>query len=98
MTEINITNHGYDRILERTHCKRKDIKNHIARVWGSGKKIEDYSSKKSMMKYLKNVCSAGGDDRSVRVKGNILYLFNKCGTAFITCYQIPDCVLHSLGR
>ena len=93
MKEINITNHGFDRVLERTRCKRGDIKSHILNAWENGKRIEDYSIKSKMFKYLRNVCRVGGEDRSVRVKGNYLYLFNRSGSAFITCYHIPEKVL-----
>lgn len=95
MKDINVTNHGFERILERTHCKRGDIKDHILKVWLTGKTIEMYNAKSSMAKYLKNVCVANDKDRSLRVKGNLLYLFNKAGNVFITCYQIPEKVIQS---
>lgn len=98
MKDVNITNHGLNRIIERTHCKRGDIKDHILKVWESGKKIEDYSSKSRMYKYLKNVCYVGGEDRAIRVKGNSLYLFNHSGSSFITCYQIPEKVLQEKSK
>ena len=40
MKDINITNHGFDRILQRTHCKRVDIKDHILKVWENGKNMK----------------------------------------------------------
>ena len=98
MKAINITNHGLDRVLERTRCKRGDIKDHILKVWESGKKIEDYAVKSKMSKYLKNVCRSGGEDRAIRVKGNSLYLFNRSGSTFITCYQIPEKVLQEKSK
>jgi len=98
MKDINITNHGFDRILERTNCKRKNIKDHVLKVWESGKRIEDYSVNSKMSKYLKNVCRVGGEDRSIRVKGNSLYLFNRSGSSFITCYQIPEKVLKEKSK
>ena len=98
MKDVNITNHGFNRIIERTRCKRGDIKDHILKVWESGKKIEDYSSKSRMYKYLKNVCCVGGEDRAVRVIGNSLYLFNHSGSSFITCYQIPEKVLQEKSK
>ena len=98
MKDINITNHGFDRILERTHCKRGNMKDHILKVWESGKRIEDYSVNSKMSKYLKNVCRVGGEDRAVRVKGNSLYLFNRSGSSFITCYQIPEKILQEKSK
>ena len=94
MKNISITNHGFDRVLERTKCKKEDVRSYIAKVWSTGKTIETYREKSSIAKYLRNVRNAN-EDREIRVKGNFLYLFNKVGSAFITCYQIPEKVMQS---
>ena len=92
------SDHGFERILERTSCKRKDINRFVVDVWSSGKTIESYDSKTRMHSYLMNVSQNGGKDRAVRVKGNTVYIFNKIGSVLITCFDVPQKVLQSKNK
>ena len=75
--KIGASNHGLERLLERTHCKRGDVLDFLTKIWESGKTIESYNRKSRMFTYLKNVRYNGGNDREVRVHGNTVYIFNK---------------------
>ena len=90
---IYVSDHGLQRILERTHCKRGDVENFLRTVWVNGKSMEQYHTKSAIYKYLFNTIRVGGTDRSIRIKGNTLYIFNKPGTVFVTCYDIPQKVI-----
>ena len=88
-----ITKHGGERIIERTQCKRKNIEEFLLKVWNEGKAENFFDNKTAVRKYLKNVKENSGADRSVRVKGNVVYIFNYTGNVFVTCYEIPQKVL-----
>lgn len=100
MKEINApikgySHHGLQRVIERTHCKMSDAERFIKRVWDLGNTLESYNKKTRMFSYLKNVKLNGGTDREVRVKGNVVYIFNKAGSILITCCNIPQGVLQN---
>ena len=92
-SKIILSNHGLERILERTHCKKNQIEKFLCEVWASGHDIKHYETKRSVYQYLVNTIKVGGTDRALRVKGNTLYIFNKVGTVFITCYDLPQKVI-----
>ena len=96
--DVLISNHGRERVLERTHCKRNCVETFIKEVWLNGKGIDSYNTKSATYQYLKNVIKVGGADRALRVKGNTLYIFNKRGTVFVTCYDIPQKVIQSNNK
>lgn len=91
MREIIITTHGRERLLDRTQCKARNLPEFLSNVWEQGKTIDDYKNKSAMYKYLSNINKE--QDRIVRCKGNTVFLFNRSGTVFITCYEMPQKVL-----
>ena len=99
MKEINmgqgpiISDHGYERILERTHCKRNEVTAFIEKVWKTGRDGDSYKSNSPIGRYIANVGKRSGQHRCIRVKGNSLYIFNSDGTVFVTCYDIPQKVI-----
>lgn len=93
--KVEISRHGEERLRERTPYTSKQLEEHVTKVWNFGNVLADYKDKTNTYKYLKNVVSVGGEDRSIRVKGNTLYIFNLTGTVFITCYDIPQKVIQS---
>lgn len=95
--EINLSLHGYERLIERTKCKRSQVISYLHNVWDNGKTLENYDKKSPLFKYLKNTANSGGTDRSIRIKGNFLFIFNKEGNAFITCFEIPQKVIQDKG-
>lgn len=95
---MTITNHGGSRLIERTFCKRKDMEKFLFKIWEGGKKEWDLVERSPLRRYVENVRKNGGLDRSVRVKGNTVYIFNKVGSVFVTCYDIPQKVLQDNSR
>ena len=95
--KITMTAHGYERLLERTQCKRSHAVEYLTKVWDDGKTIDSYDKKSPMFKYLSNAALTGGHDRSLRVKGNTLFIFDKLGTTFITCFEIAQKILQDKG-
>ena len=96
--EISLSAHGYQRLMERTHCKHNQIISFLTKVWEDGKTINSYDKKSKMYRYLTNTGSVGGPDRALRVRGNTLFIFNKQGTAFITCFDIAQKVLQNQSK
>lgn len=95
--KINISAHGYERLLMRTKCKRNKAESFLGSVWETGKPLEAYDKKSPMFRYLLNTIRVGGADRSLRVKGNNVFIFNKDGTVFITCFEITQKVIQDKG-
>ena len=73
---IVITEHGRARLLERTKYKEKDMANVLINIWNNGHDESHYEGNKMLKKYLTNVRYNSGRDRSIRVKGNSVYIFN----------------------
>ena len=93
---INVTEHGRLRLIERVKCKRSKIEKLLNKVWASGYDECHYANHKSLYKYLVNVRYNSGANRSIRVKGNMVYIFNLTGTVFVTCYDIPQKVIQDI--
>lgn len=93
--KIILSDHGYERLIERTQCKRNQVLSYITNVWENGKSLESYDKKSSIFNYLVN--AVGKKNNAVRVKGNTLFIFNKPGTVLITCFDIPQRVIQDKG-
>ena len=90
---VDITKHGFERLLERTHCKRNEVQAFISKIWETGRDIESYKPNNPIRKYIANVSKRSGQERCIKVKGNALYIFTANGNAFVTCYDIPQKII-----
>ena len=92
MWRESLTNHGFERMQQRTKLKDSKAEERVKKVWERGKRIEDFANSHKFQAYLKNVRDARGNDRDVRVFGNEVYVFSKDGIC-LTVLQIPPKVL-----
>lgn len=92
MWRESLTNHGFERMQQRTKLKDSKAEERVKKVWERGKRIEDFANSHKFQAYLKNVRDARGNDRDVRVFGNEVYIFSKDGIC-LTVLQIPPKVL-----
>ena len=92
MWRESLTNHGFERMQQRTKLKDSKAEERVKKVWERGKRIEDFVNSRKFQAYLKNVRDARGNDRDVRVFGNEVYVFSKDGIC-LTVLQIPPKVL-----
>lgn len=92
MWRESLTNHGFERMQQRTKLKDSKAEERVKKVWERGKRIEDFANSHKFQAYLKNVRDARGNDREVRVFGNEVYVFSKDGIC-LTVLQIPPKVL-----
>ena len=92
MWRESLTNHGFERMQQRTKLKDSKAEERVKKVWERGKRIEDFANSHKFQAYLKNVRDARGNDRDVRVFGNDVYVFSKDGIC-LTVLQIPPKVL-----
>lgn len=92
MWRESLTNHGFERMQQRTKLKDSKAEERVKKVWERGKRIEDFANSHKFQAYLKNVRDARGNDRDVRVFGNEVYVFSKDGIC-LTVLQIPAKVL-----
>ena len=92
MWRESLTNHGFERMQQRTKLKDSKAEERVKKVWERGKHIEDFADSHKFQAYLKNVRDARGNDRDVRVFGNEVYVFSKDGIC-LTVLQIPPKVL-----
>lgn len=92
MWRESLTNHGFERMQQRTKLKDSKAEERVRKVWERGKRIEDFANSHKFQAYLKNVRDARGNDRDVRVFGNEVYVFSKDGIC-LTVLQIPPKVL-----
>ena len=93
MWRESLTNHGYERMQQRTKLRDSKAEERVKKVWERGKHIEDFDGSHKFQTYLKNVRDCRGKDREVRVFGNEVYVFSKEGVCLITVLQIPAKVL-----
>lgn len=92
MWRESLTNHGYERMQQRTKLRDSKAEERVKKVWERGKRIEDFNGSHKFQTYLKNVRDCRGNDRDVRVFGNEVYVFSKEGVC-LTVLQIPAKVL-----
>lgn len=92
MWRESLTNHGYERMQQRTKLRDSKAEERVKKVWERGKRIEDFNGSHKFQTYLKNVRDCRGSDRDVRVFGNEVYVFSKEGVC-LTVLQIPAKVL-----
>ena len=92
MWRESLTNHGYERMQQRTKLRDSKAEERVKKVWERGKRIEDFNDSHKFQTYLKNVRDCRGNDRDVRVFGNEVYVFSKEGVC-LTVLQIPAKVL-----
>ena len=92
MWRESLTNHGYERMQQRTKLRDSKAEERVKKVWERGKHIEDFEGSHKFQTYLKNVRDCRGKDRDVRVFGNEVYVFSKEGVC-LTVLQIPAKVL-----
>ena len=92
MWRESLTNHGFERMQQRTKLKDSKAEERVKKVWERGKRIEDFANSHKFQAYLENVRDARGNDRDVRVFGNEVYVFSKDGIC-LTVLQIPPKVL-----
>lgn len=92
MWRESLTNHGYERMQQRTKLRNSKAEERVKKVWERGKRIEDFNGSHKFQTYLKNVRDCRGSDRDVRVFGNEVYVFSKEGVC-LTVLQIPAKVL-----
>lgn len=92
MWRESLTNHGYERMQQRTKLRDSKAEERVKKVWERGKRIEDFNGSHKFQAYLKNVRDCRGSDRDVRVFGNEVYVFSKEGVC-LTVLQIPAKVL-----
>lgn len=92
MWRESLTNHGYERMQQRTKLRDSKAEERIKKVWERGKRIEDFAGAHKFQAYLRNVRDARGNDREVRVFGNDVYVFSREGVC-LTVLQIPAKVL-----
>ena len=92
MWRESLTNHGFERMQQRTKLRDSKAEERVKKVWERGKHIEDFVGANKFQAYLRNVRDARGNDRDVRVFGNEVYVFSKDGIC-LTVLQIPAKVL-----
>lgn len=92
MWRESLTNHGFERMQQRTKLRDSKAEERVKKVWERGKHIEDFVGANKFQAYLRNVRGARGNDRDVRVFGNEVYVFSKDGIC-LTVLQIPAKVL-----
>ena len=92
MWRESLTNHGYERMQQRTKLRDSKAEERVKKVWERGKRIEYFNGSRKFQAYLKNVRDCRGNDRDVRVFGNEVYVFSKEGVC-LTVLQIPAKVL-----
>lgn len=73
LARTSLTEHGYERLKERTGKKGRSAYDLVGRAYEKGKKIEDYTDTK-IIKYLTNILNAYSASE-LRVFGNDIYLF-----------------------
>ena len=88
METIIISNHGYDRVKQRTHLKGKKAEQTIARIWRKGKTYEEIEFKQ-LYNYVKDIATAAQNlNKIVKLFGNSVYIFSS-ETVLITVLDVP---------
>ena len=92
MSNTIISNHGYERVKERTHLKGKKAEQTIERIWNKGKTYDQISTKQ-LYYHVKDIATASQNaDKIVKMFGNSVYIFATRGV-LITVLDIPSRLL-----
>ena len=82
-----ITKHAEQRMRERLGLNKKSMQRMVQKVYNNGKRVDDF--KGGMYKYLFNIekshKSLHGEDSSIRMYGDFIYLFT--GQSLITVFR-----------
>ena len=88
MEMVFISNHGYERVKQRTHLKGKKAEQTIARIWRKGKTYEQIEFKQ-LHHYVKDIATATQNiNNVVKLFGNSVYVFSS-ETVLITVLDVP---------